>query len=745
MEHESFENEEIAKIMNENFVKYGLLLQFDHAQVRINPYYLALKEERPNVDRVYMTFVQATTGGGGWPMSVFLTPDLTPIYGGTYFPPSDKWGQPGFPTVLHKLAKMWTDDKPGMSRSGEKIVELLQNATQSKRPTGASGELTWKVPAKAYEHYTDAYDSVLGGFGGAPKFPTPVQFDFLFRYYAMMRVPQHIYDELPSYSTGQLRAIASRYGLDLRIGSGVVEKSDLLGEVLKGLKTSDESAENALEMVTATLKHIARGGIHDHVGNGFHRYSVDKYWHVPHFEKMLYDQAQLLAAYCEAFAVTRDDYYAEIAADIITYVQRDLRSPDGGFYCAEDADSYPKHGDQKKLEGAFAVWTYEELEELLPGDMGKVFGYHFGVEQKGNVNPRNDPHGELKHQNVLLEKHTPDETARQFNMETEQVQQVLSDAKKKLAEVRKQRPPPHLDDKVITSWNGLMISALARAYQILVVGGSSAGGVDKTVLDLAVQAASFFQHSMYDTSRKVLKRSFREGPGAVEGFADDYAFLIQGLLDLYEATFDESYLRWAAELQETQDALFWDDVGGGYFSGSATDKNIILRMKEDHDGAEPAASSVSANNLLRLEALVPKPSGTEEAKTYRGKAQRVLEAFAHQIASHPYSMPQMVVALMTHLRGAKEIILHGDLSAPASTATHLLRTIQSEFVPNRTLALARPDASATESFIAERNEAFKSILQKPIEAGAAEVFVCKGFECGLPVKEEAAVKKLLIE
>ncbi|KAJ3047510.1 spermatogenesis-associated protein 20, partial [Rhizophlyctis rosea] len=374
-----------------------------------------------------------------------------------------------------------------------------------------------------------------------------------------MNVPASTFSSLPTATPGRLKHLADFYGLDLKFGAevGGLEGEEAKEAVERGLKVRKGQSGKALDMVDFTLKQIARGGIHDHVGLGFHRYSVDKHWHVPHFEKMLYDQAQLCAAYLDAYQCTKDEFHAEIVRDIIQYVERDLLSPEGGFYSAEDADSYPVEGAKEKKEGAFAVWEREEILSAVGEEDASVFCSHFGVKPSGNVNPRNDPHGELTDKNVLIQRETLEETARRFDRSVEEIRGVLERVKAKLWEVRKGRPKPHRDDKVITSWNGLMISAIARAHQVLVL-GKDPKSEDKHYLELATRAAEFFYERMWDRGRKVLKRSFREGAGDVEGFADDYAFLVQGLLDLYEANFEERWLEWAVELQETQDKLFWD-------------------------------------------------------------------------------------------------------------------------------------------------------------------------------------------
>src|SRR6188472_1877692 len=399
MAHESFESEEVAAIMNREFVS-----------IKVD------REERPDVDRVYMTFVQATTGGGGWPMSVWLTPDLKPFVGGTYFPPEERYGQPAFTKVLEQIATAWKQDHDKIVEQGSKIVEALRES-QSAAP--GEGKIDASLADAAYRQIDRSYDPKEGGFGTAPKFPRPVTLNFLTRFY--------------------------------------------------GRDPKSDSGKHALDKMLFTLRKMAAGGMHDHIGGGFHRYSVDRYWHVPHFEKMLYDQAQLAVAYLDAFQITRDRQYASVARDILDYVARDMRSKAGGFFSAEDADSpvLPADADRghaKTAEGAFYVWTKKEIDEAL-SNSAEVFDFHYGVQAHGNAPEGSDPHDEFRGKNILIERHTIAETARNFKKSEGEIAMVLTQSRGKLFGIRAQRPHPHLDDKIISAWNGLMISAYARAAQ----------------------------------------------------------------------------------------------------------------------------------------------------------------------------------------------------------------------------------------------------------------------------------------
>jgi uncharacterized protein len=670
MEHESFENEAIAKILNDHFVS-----------IKVD------REERPDVDRVYMTFVQATTGGGGWPMSVFLTPDLKPFLGGTYFPPDDRYGQPGFPTMLKRIADAWKSDRQQLIDQGNEMVKALRDYAAGS--AGGGGAPDKEILKHAFDQIVRSFDQELGGFGGAPKFPRPVTLNFLFRVYAR------------------------------------------------------EHSQSALEMNLLTLQKMAAGGMHDHIGGGFHRYSVDRFWHVPHFEKMLYDQAQLAISYLDAFQVTRDPQYERVARDILDYVRRDMTDSQGGFYSAEDADSpvavaavYDRRGAggeggggheasgghrpplQEKKEGAFYVWTKKEIEDALGPDDAQIFNRFYGVEEAGNAPGESDPRGELDGQNILIEKYSVEQVAKIYKKTPEEVEKVLANARRKLFELRAKRPRPHLDDKIITAWNGLMISAFARAAQAL---------DDAAYLDAATRAAKFVRaHLAKDGA---LIRSYREGASDVAGFADDYAFFIQGLLDLYEASFDVAWLKWAAELQAKQDELFADKNGGGYFSVTDKDPHILLRMKEDYDGAEPSPNSVAALNLLRLSQV----TGSDALKR---EAEKTISAFAQQLDKMPTAMPQMLVALDFSLGKPKQIVIAGKPGAPDTRA--LLREVHAHFIPNKILLLA--DGGEGQQWLGERLEFIKTAA--PLE-GNATAFVCENFVCQLPTSDVKKLSELL--
>jgi len=667
MAHESFESEDVATIMNREFVN-----------IKVD------REERPDVDRVYMTFVQATTGGGGWPMSVWLTPDLKPFVGGTYFPPEDRYGQPGFKKVLERVATAWKENHDEIVEQGGQIVAALR---ESQLVGIGEGKIDAAILEAAYKQLDRSYDPKEGGFGNAPKFPRPVALNFLTRFYA--RDP----------------------------------KSD--------------AGKQALEMALFTLRKMAAGGMHDHIGGGFHRYSVDRYWHVPHFEKMLYDQAQLAVTYLDAFQITRDRQYESVARDILDYVARDMTSKDGGFFSAEDADSpvvaagglsavasakADDPGHRKTAEGAFYVWTKKEIDAAL-GDAADIFDFHYGVQAHGNAPEGSDPHDEFRGKNILIERHTIAQTAEHLKKSEKEIGESLAQSREKLFSIRAKRPRPHLDDKIIAAWNGLMISAFARAAQVL--DPATAG----RYLEIATRGAKFLRANLYEEKSKLLYRNYRGGRSDIEGFADDYAFVIQGLLDLYEASFNVEWLKLANELQETNDRLFFDEKNGGYFSNSGKDESVFLRMKDDNDGAEPAASSLAALNLLRLSQLRDDKQMTERAR-------KTIDAFASTLSHFPSAMPQMLVALDYSLSKPRQIVIAGKKDASETKA--LLKEVHRHFLPKTILLLA--DGGEDQKYLGEKNEAIRAMS---VVEGKPAAYVCENFTCKAPVTDPKELAKLL--
>lgn len=683
MAHESFENASVAAILNRDFVP-----------VKLD------REERPDLDRVYMAYVQQTTGHGGWPMSVWLTPDLKPFYGGTYFPPDDRHGRPGFITVLDAITRHWQEKREKILAGADDVVAALRRyaaegpvreepeagAAEPSLPEAASEALT-----KAFQYFYEAHDPNWGGFGGAPKFPRPSVLYFLFR-------------------------VAALQGSSTAVG------------------------QEMLKMAGFTLRKMAEGGLQDHVGGGFHRYSVDERWFVSHFEKMLYDQAQLALSYLEARQATGIEAYGWVARDIFTYVQRDLTNPLGGFYSAEDADSLLAHGKPEHAEGAFYVWTKEEIDAALGADAA-FFCTHYGVKPGGNV--EQDPQGEFTGKNVLMQRQSLATTAREHGLDVEVASNKLLSCLATLRTARVQRPRPHLDDKVLTAWNGLMISAFSKGHQVL---GTSESSSDRQIagtsrlttaatsyLATATRAAEFIQRELYDEPSGLLYRSWRAGRGNIQGFAEDYAFLIQGLLDLYEAGFELRWLQWAEQLQATMDRLFEDTARGGYFNSRADDPTVIVRLKEDHDGAEPSANSIAALNLLRLDAMVG-PSSAE--RSYRDRALKTIEALRSQWSRVPQGLPQLLGAFELAMDAPRTVVLAGD---PTAADFKALAAVLAEKLGPRRAVLAA-DGAVAQRWLAARRSYLAEM--KPV-GGRATAYVCENFACQAPVNDPAELRRLL--
>ncbi len=658
MAHESFEDEAAAALLNEHFVA-----------IKVD------REERPDVDKVYMAYVQALTGHGGWPLSAWLTPELKPFFGGTYFSPHDRPGRAGFATLLRAIARGWRQERPKLMEESERVLRELREKAEGRKPTAERAaeadlaEAAGEAFEKGFQFFYETFDADFGGFGGAPKFPRASNLAFLFR-------------------------CAAQQGVTSELGVA------------------------ALEMAGHTLRNMSQGGIHDHVGGGYHRYAVDPAWAVPHFEKMLYDQAQIALNALEMKQASGDERYAWMARDIFAYVAERLTGTDGEFFSAEDADSLvdatgrDAHATAK--EGAFYGWDQTEIVAVLGGD-AEFFGGHFGVKAEGNVPAEIDPQGELKGKNVLRQVRSLAESARLAGLTTEQASNRLRAALEKLKAVRAARPRPLLDDKVITAWNGLMISALARGAQVL---------GEERYLAAALRAAEFAARELYDETREVLYRSWRGGRSASEGFAEDYACFVQGLLDLYEATFDLRWLRWAERLQTTMDRLFWDEAEGGYFSSAAGARDIVVRLKEDYDGAEPAPSSVAAMNLFRLGALI----GDQSARAnYRRRGVATVAALRAQWTCSPQGLPQLLCALELAFLPPRHVVLAGDPAAEDFRA--LAAVVHEKFGPRRTLV--RADATLP--------------WTTPMEplAGRAAAYVCEDYTCQLPVVEPAELRRVL--
>ena len=658
MEHESFEHAGIAALLNEHFVS-----------VKVD------REERPDVDRVYMAFVQATTGSGGWPMSVWLTPELKPFFGGTYFPPNSRWGRAGFPDVLREVAARWASSRGELLQSADALLERLRGLRSSSGGGEAAGSAGAAAVAgvdaltAGVQQFASSFDTRHGGFGGAPKFPRPAELLFLLR------------------------------------------ESARGGDV------------NARRIAVATLEAMASGGMRDHIGGGFHRYSVDAAWRVPHFEKMLYDQAQLVLACLEAGQAAGAGALLQVAEDTIEYVRRDMTSPEGAFYSAEDADSLPPEAagtDAPKSEGAFYLWTDTEVDELLGAD-AEVAKRRLGIEAGGNA-PQ-DPMGEFKGKNIPYLQQDLGAIGKLTGRTPEGVMAALDAARKTLFEARATRPRPHLDDKVLAAWNGLMIAALARAAHVL------DGDAAERSLEAAIRAAAFARERLWDPERRVLRRRARDGAVSIDGYAEDYACLVWGLLELFQTSGDPAWLDWAVALQTRQDALFWDDEGGGWFATDGDDPSVLLRVKEEYDGAEPAASSVAVENLLTLMHLRDDPDAA-------ARVEKTLGRFGTRLGQAARTLPLMMAALARYHAPATQIVIVGE---PDASETRMLeRVVAARYLPFAVRLRVIPgDGQAR---LAERLPFLGAMRQID---GLPTAYVCSNFTCREPVTDPAGLDEQL--
>jgi uncharacterized protein YyaL (SSP411 family) len=663
MEHESFESQDIAKLLNDDFVS-----------IKVD------REERPDVDRVYMTFVQATTGSGGWPMSVWLTPDLKPFYGGTYFPPSTRWGRPGFSDILNELSRLWRDERTRLLDAAEGLTERLRQATETEplapfeiRPAKPVAGVDALI--EGADTFRQGFDAHHGGFGDAPKFPRPSELFFLLREHAR---------------TGQ-----------------------------------DDVRELALE----TLRSMALGGMRDHIGGGFHRYSVDAAWRVPHFEKMLYDQAQLTLAYLEASQASGEGFWASIAEDTLSYVRRDMTHPEGGFYSAEDADSIPPEQagapDAHKSEGAFYIWSASEVDALL-GDDARIVKLRFGILPGGNA--PFDPQNEFGSKNLLYTALPIADIAEDVNVKrsVDDIMHVLAHARQTLFAAREQRPRPHLDDKILTAWNGLMIAAAARAARVL---EAQEGADTMAALTTAALAASFVRRALWREDSRTLLRRYRDGNAAIEAYSEDYACLIWGVLELFQATGSAEWLEWAITLQQRQDELFWDAGDGGWFNTTGRDPSVLLRLKEEYDGAEPAASSVSVQNLMMLAHL------TGDADASR-KIERTLGRFGPRMGSAARAVPFMMSNLSAWHAGMSQIVIVGPRDREDTRA--LRRTVAGAYLPFAVVVPVEPGEAQ-----ARLTRLLPWIGPMTMVDGKATAYVCRNFACEQPVTSVEALASLV--
>ena len=626
MEHESFENEEIAKILNDHFVS-----------IKVD------REERPDLDQIYMASVQMLTGSGGWPMSVFLTPDLKPFTGGTYFPPDDRYGRPGFKRLLQHVAEVWQVRRAEVEEAASQITEHLRDFGRLESEEGA---LDASLLRQALGGLERAFDARHGGFGQAPKFPHPMDLRLLLRCWKRFDDPQ------------------------------------------------------ALEMVRVTLDHMAAGGIYDHLGGGFARYSTDEHWLVPHFEKMLYDNALLVSCYLETYGATGEPFYREIAEETLNGMLREMTSPDGPFYSTLDADS---EGE----EGKFYVWTAAEIERILGKDEADLFSAVYGVEAEGNWE-----HGK----NILHRVKTFAQYARLNGMSEADLRARLDLSRRKLFEVRSRRVWPGRDDKALTSWNGLMIGALAQAAQVL---------DRRDYADAAVRAADFLLTRMRGADGRLLRTWSAGHEPKLNGYLEDYSFLLDGLVSLYEATFAPRWIEAALDLAEVMIEQFWDAADGGFFYTGRDHEALIARGKDPHDNAIPSGNAMAVTALLRLVKLTGRMDLQE-------KAEATLRLYRGLLGAHPLAAGQMLLALDFHLGPIQEIAIVGD--PLAEDTRQVLRLLAGSYQPHRVLALKAPDDHE------KKIEELLPLLTGKTAQGAVTMYVCRNFACQTPLVGVEAVE-----
>ncbi|MFX0164832.1 MAG: thioredoxin domain-containing protein [Promethearchaeota archaeon] len=617
MAHESFEDDEIAELMNETFIS-----------IKVD------REERPDIDKVYMTVCQVMTGSGGWPLTIIMTPDKKPFFAGTYFPKNTRFGRIGLIDLIKRIKELWNNQRTELVNSAEQITFNLQNIDQE-----SPGELfTEGTLKKAYKLLLRQFDENNGGFGSRPKFPTPHNLIFLLRFW----------------------------------------------------KRTDD--KKALEMVEKTLQAMRKGGIYDHIGFGFHRYSTDSIWLVPHFEKMLYDQALIAIAYIEAYQATKNEKYKRTAQEIFTYVLRDMLSPEGGFYSAEDADS---EGE----EGKFYVWTKMELENILEKEEFKLVIKIFNVEEIGNY--LEEVTGKNTGNNILHLKNVPDKS----------VQESIEKIRIKLFEERENRVHPHKDEKILTDWNGLMIAALAKA---------AVAFQEKKYLDVAKKAANFFLANLINSNEKLLHR-YKDGISEINGYLTDYAFFIWGLIELYEASFDIFYLKTALKLHEIQMNDFWDENVGGFYYTANDGEKLLLRQKEIYDGAIPSGNSIAMLNMLRLSYI----TGDHELEE---KADLLNRVFSEKIRFNPLAYTQFLVAIDYAIGPTYSLVIAGNT---ADNDTNLMiEIVREEYIPNKVILLRKtgqsvPDIDNLSNFV----EFFTNLEEK------ATAYVCINKTCKPPTHD----------
>ena len=630
MEHESFEDERIAALMNEHFVS-----------IKVD------REERPDLDHIYQSVVQMLSGQGGWPLTMFLTPAQEPFYGGTYFPPEDRYGRPGFPRILTAVAEAYHRRPGEVTQSVQQIRDGLKKLAAFE---ASPGVLTPDLLTNAARALANNFDMVHGGFGTQPKFPNPANLECFLRYW---------------HASGN---------------------------------------ENFLNMGKLALRKMASGGIYDHLGGGFHRYSVDDRWLVPHFEKMLYDNAQLLPLYLNMYQITGDEFYARVAHETLTYIKREMLSPEGGFYATQDADS---EGE----EGKFFVWTKAEVDALL-GDASRLFCRYYDITATGNWEHGNN----ILHLTVSLEQ-----LATMFNRPLDEVAASIEASKAVLFAAREQRAKPFRDEKILMSWNGLMLSGMVQAYNVL---------GDAEALQAVQDTIAFVQERMLQDGR--LLSVYKDGQAKLNGYLDDYAFLTAALLDAFETTCDQGYFALAQQLTITMLEEFWDAEQGGFFFTGKSHEALIERTKSAYDQAIPSGTAVATKNLLRLYHYTGQAA-------YLQHAEQVLQLFRRPMEQQPFGFGSLLTALDFYLQKPREIVLIGTPGAADTRA--MLQAIHQQYIPNKILLQIDPQQTAAglDAFPLLRDV----LAGKTQVEGKATVYVCHNFTCSLPVTEPEALTTLL--
>jgi uncharacterized protein YyaL (SSP411 family) len=620
MEHECFENPDIARLLNENFI----CIKVD-------------REERPDLDQLYMTAAQLLTRHGGWPLSVFLTPDLKPFYAGTYFPPDERYGghPPSFPRVLRSLSRAWREHRAEVEAQAEQLTEQIDWLWRAESD-GAPAPLNEELLRQAGAALRQRFDPMYGGFGQAPKFPQAIDLRLLLR-------------------------LARRFG--------------------------DDSAR---QMALVTLQAMARGGIYDHLGGGFHRYSTDRRWLVPHFEKMLYDNALLTSAYLEAFQATGEPLFREVVVQTLDYVQREMTSPEGPFYSTQDADS-------EGVEGKFYVWSAAEVQQLLGEELARLFAAVYDVTPEGN----------WEGHNILNRARSDAQDAALLGLSEEELRQQLAIARQKLFAARSQRVWPGRDEKVLTSWNGLMIAALAQAAQVL---------GQPEYAHRAARAADFLWQHLRQADGRLFHTWFPGAAPKLNAYLEDYAFLMEGLLELYQATFASHWLEKALALAEVLCAQFWDDRQGGFFTTGRDHEPLLVRLKDWQDSSVPSGNGAAALALLRLAHL----SGRADL---RDKAEATLRAAASWLQAAPLAGGQLLLALDFYLGPVQEFVLVGD--PQAAETQQALRRLHASFRPNKVVALKDPQAPP-------QLEQLIPLLAGKTALGPVTTYLCTRFTCQEP-------------